>query len=100
MQATRIDIMTVYLIMRARRSSSGDGGSDVIDCRGGCFMVVAVDCGAPHLKPTSAAGDGCRALGNLYAGTGRAPLSRTLPAEHAGIRASADTAPQRDGVPP
>ncbi|GAA4056587.1 hypothetical protein GCM10022282_17280 [Agromyces indicus] len=50
MQATRMPIMTEYLIMRARRSSSGDAGNDVIDWVGWCFMVVAGAGGAPHLQ--------------------------------------------------
>src|SRR5688572_4220045 len=51
MHSTRIDIAIVYLIMRERRSASGEGGSMVIDC---CFMVVAVGSrGSPPLKPTS-----------------------------------------------
>src|SRR5215204_3819394 len=48
MQTTRIDIMTVYLIMRERRSASGEGGSVVIECC--CFMMVAGLGGAPHLS--------------------------------------------------
>jgi hypothetical protein len=52
MHATRIDIAIVYLIIRERRSASGEGGSVVIDC---CFMVVAVGRAALlSLKPTSA----------------------------------------------
>ncbi len=50
-RATRIDIAIEYLIMRDRRSASGEGGSVVIDC---CFMVVAVGRAALlSLKPTS-----------------------------------------------
>ena len=51
MHSTRIDMVIVYLIMRDRRSASGEGGSVVIDC---CFMVVAVGRAALlSLKPTS-----------------------------------------------
>jgi hypothetical protein len=37
-QTTRIDIAIVYLIMRPRRSSSGDGGRDVTDWVA-CFFI-------------------------------------------------------------
>lgn len=51
MQSTRIVMAIVYLIMRDRRSASGEGGSEVIDC---CFMVVAVGLAALlWVKPTS-----------------------------------------------
>src|SRR6202012_3361250 len=37
-QTMRIDIVTRYLIMRRRRSASGDGGSEVADWIG-CFFI-------------------------------------------------------------
>ncbi|GAA1952542.1 hypothetical protein GCM10009717_18190 [Agromyces allii] len=45
MQSSLIAMAIEYLIMRERRSASGEGGRLVIDC---CFInVVAVRCGAP-----------------------------------------------------
>ena len=54
-QSTRIDIAIEYLIMRDRRSASGESGSVVIDCC--CFMVVAVVLRhSSCFKPTSDSG--------------------------------------------
>ncbi len=50
MQSTRMPIATEYLIMRRRRSSSGESGRFVIDC---CFMSVTGAANRARSVPSS-----------------------------------------------